>query len=170
MLIKNYTIIGKLRKFYGIKKYLILLTFTEIKKKIFNYIPWYVSLYNKVIFLYINNWNYKNKKFLVKINNIDNIKNLSFLINNKIIIHNIQFKKTFKNEFYYYNIIHFKVYNLKLFYLGKIINIFENYKNFINIILLNKKKKILYISFIDKNIFYISLQQKKIILNINKYL
>lgn len=167
MLIKNYTIIGKLRKFYGIKKYLIILTFTEIPKKIFDYIPWYINSYNKIIFLYINSWNFKNKKFLVKINNINNIKNLSFLINNKIIIHNIQLKKKINNEFYYYDFINCEVYNLKLFYLGKIINIFENYKNFINIILLNKKKKLLSISFINENIVYISLQQKKIILNIN---
>ncbi|AZP36151.1 Ribosome maturation factor RimM [Candidatus Annandia adelgestsuga] len=167
MLINNYEIIGKLGKFYGIKGYLKLFTFTNIKKQIFSYIPWYINILNKIKYFYINFWKYKNKNFLVKLYNINNINNSCILTNYKIIIHNIQFPKLINNEIYYFNLINCKVYNLNLSYLGIIIN---NIKKCINcpiIILLNKKKKLLFISIKNNNLLNINLQQKKIILNIN---
>ncbi|WP_422667309.1 ribosome maturation factor RimM [Buchnera aphidicola] len=138
-------IIGKFGKTYGILGWITLFSFTEKKENIFHYSPWFIieDKYFKKIDL--NTWKKHKNNFIVNIKNIINRSIATQFTNKNILIYANQLPKLKNDEYYWQDIINYKVFNTKNIYLGNVINLIRTAYNDILIIknqfqLLNKKE------------------------------
>ncbi|QCI20149.1 ribosome maturation factor RimM [Buchnera aphidicola (Brevicoryne brassicae)] len=150
----NPILIGKVGKPYGILGWITIFSFSEKKEKIFNYLPWFFFKEKKWIKINLDNWKKHKKNFIVKIKGVSDRTEATMLTNSNILINSHQLPILKKNEYYWFEIISFNVFNTNQEYLGQVIDLMRTKNNDILIIkneLKNYKKKIL-IPFIDKEI------------------
>ncbi|CAL4321938.1 ribosome maturation factor RimM [Buchnera aphidicola] len=162
---KNFLIIGKLGSSHGILGWIKCFSYTEKKKNIFSYRPWYINKKK----IYVNNWKKKKNFFFIKIKNINTRNKSDKLKNFFIYIKKKKLKKLKKNEYYWNEIINFKVLDKNYKKIGTVKSIIRNNNNDILVIVnkkINKKKEIL-IPFIN-NIFIKKIYKKNKIIIINK--
>ncbi|QJC33863.1 16S rRNA processing protein RimM [Enterobacteriaceae endosymbiont of Donacia provostii] len=166
-MLKKKILLGQFGKFFGIKGWIKLYSFTQNKKDIFLYKKIFIlNNINNIFFIKFFKYKIYKKNYIVKFNNFNNINEISHLINKKIFISYSELKK-YKNikEYYWYEIIGCYVFNQN-FLLGKVTNLISLKIYDILIIKTNllkvHKKKIL-IPFIENYII------KKIDLN-NKFI
>lgn len=161
--------IGKIYKPYGIFGWVHIISYTDLKKNIFNYFPW--KLQNSKNKLYKNDiikWKKYKENFIVLIKGIYNRTNTIKIIKKKITIKSTQLPILKSNEYYWNNILSCLVYNIQNKFLGYVIKILEN--NFYDILVIQKKnaikKKIIYIPFVEPKIIKIvNIIKKKIIVD-----
>ncbi|CAL4043270.1 Ribosome maturation factor RimM [Buchnera aphidicola (Tetraneura ulmi)] len=164
---KSSIIVGKIKSVYGILGWMKIDSFTEIKKNIFNYQPWFIK--KKQNLLNLETWKKNKKNFLIKIIEINNRSEATKIINQFIMVEEkvlLPYKK--KKEYYWKDILNCTVFNINLKILGIVVNIIETGNNDVLIINSHKKKnkkevKIL-IPFIEEKIIKNVNIQKKIIL------
>lgn len=148
-------IIGSIQKPYGIFGWLHIISFTEIKKNIFNYFPWQFhtskDIYQKKDIL---SWKKHIKDFIVLFKNIENRTKAYKIAKQKIIIPAKTLPILKKNEYYWNDILSCHVYDIYSQYLGVVFKIISN--NFYDLLIIKtrkeRKKKIIYIPFIMPNI------------------
>ncbi|WAI03321.1 MAG: ribosome maturation factor RimM [Buchnera aphidicola (Myzus persicae)] len=146
-------LIGKVGKAYGILGWMTIFSFTEEKEKIFNYQPWFFFK-KKWLKVQLNKWKKHNKNFIIHIKGISNRSEARELTNSDIIINKDVLPVLKKNEYYWNDIINYKVFNLNQIYLGRVINLIRTKHNDILIVenSLKTLKKNIFIPFIDKKI------------------
>lgn len=166
----NSILIGKVGKSYGILGWITIFSFSEEREKIFDYLPWYFLKEKKWTKINLNHWKKYKKNFIVKIKGICDRSEAVKLTNSNIMIENHQLPQLKKNEYYWFEIIRFNVFNTNQEYLGKVIDLMRTKINDILIIkneLKHLKKNIL-IPFIDKEIVKkIDINNKLIIVHWN---
>lgn len=162
-------IIGQMGYPYGILGWIHVISFTEIKKNIFNYFPWYLDKSN-IILTKNDICTYKKhtQNFILKIKNIHNRTQVSNIIKKNILIQYHQLPKLKNQEYYLNDIFSCKIVDLQKKEIGPIINITENKVYNILEILHTRTKKKIYIPFIQPNIIKkIDFKKKIIIASIN---
>lgn len=171
-IIKKMIIIGKIQKPYGILGWMHVISYTQLKKNIFSYLPWYIGE-NYDITINSNDfeiWKRYKKWFVIKLKNIKNRNDTHKLIQRNISIPENKIPNLLNNEFYWKDIIQCKVYDTKKKYLGIISRISENiiYDLLIITSIKHKKKKTIYVPFIyPKIVKKVSINTKEIIINYN---
>ncbi|VFP78242.1 Ribosome maturation factor RimM [Buchnera aphidicola (Cinara cuneomaculata)] len=158
-------IIGKIGHPYGILGWIHVISFTEIKKNIFNYFPWILErsclkIHKKDILIYRKYMDH----FLIKLNYINN-RNQAYEFSKRNISIQLQKLPILKNqEYYWYHILYCTVFNLKNEKLGLVTNILEN-KIYNTLKIFNSKKnKNIYIPFVQPDIIKKIDIEKKIII------
>lgn len=81
---KSLLKIGKIKSAYGILGWMKIHSFTENKKNIFNYQPWYIE--KKFDLLNLETWKKNKKNFLIKIKEINNRSEAEKIVNQYIMI------------------------------------------------------------------------------------
>ncbi|XRX42955.1 MAG: ribosome maturation factor RimM [Buchnera aphidicola (Tetraneura sorini)] len=171
---KSLLKIGKIKSAYGILGWMKIHSFTENKKNIFNYQPWYIE--KKFDLLNLETWKKNKKNFLIKIKEINNRSEAEKIVNQYIMIEEkvlLPFSK--KKEYYWKDIIKCQVFDLNLTFLGIVVKIIEtgNYDVLVVNSLKennNKKKTEILIPFIEKKIIKdVNIQKKKILVNWNLF-
>ncbi|CAL4322484.1 ribosome maturation factor RimM [Buchnera aphidicola] len=162
-------ILGKICSSHGILGWMKIFSYTEKKKKIFQYNPLYYEIGNKKNKLKIQDWKCQKNFFLIRVKNIINRSASDLLKNIKIFIYHTQLKHI-KNVYYWYELINFEVFNTQKKFLGTVKNIIRTPSN--DILIINKKKnyqnKEILIPFIEKKIIKkIKRKKKKILINWN---
>ncbi|VFP81544.1 ribosome maturation factor RimM [Buchnera aphidicola] len=158
-------IIGKIGKPYGILGWVHLISFTEIKKNIFYYLPWRLNkndlIINKndiIIYKkYINN-------FIIKLKKINNRNQAFDISQQKILIKNKQLPKLKNKEYYWNDILSCNIFNTKGEKIGLVINILDNKVYNMLLVLCKKKNKTIYIPFIQPKIIKKINIKKKVII------
>ncbi|BGI50776.1 MAG: ribosome maturation factor RimM [Arsenophonus endosymbiont of Ceratovacuna japonica] len=152
----NYVILGKLGTAYGIHGWIKVFSFTKYNEDIFKYQPWFIQHLKQWKKLKIEKWKNHNNNFIIKINNINDRNDANLITNCKIIINSLQLPKLKNNEYYWKDLIGYKVITVKGYNLGYVQNLMETVSNDVLIIKSNKKdtfninKRL--IPFIDKQV------------------
>ncbi|HET9678807.1 MAG TPA: ribosome maturation factor RimM [Buchnera sp. (in: enterobacteria)] len=171
---KSLLVIGKIKSAYGILGWMKIHSFTEKKKNIFNYQPWYIE--KNFDLLNLETWKKNKKNFLIKIKDINNRSQATKIVNQHIMIEEkvlLPFLK--KKEYYWKDIIKCHVFDLNLIFLGIVVKIIETGNHDVLVINSlkknhNNKKTEILIPFIDKKIIKdINIQKKKILVNWNLF-
>ncbi|BGI51498.1 MAG: ribosome maturation factor RimM [Buchnera aphidicola (Ceratovacuna japonica)] len=161
-------IVGKIIKSYGILGWLVIVSFTENKEKIFKYSPLYIYVNRKYKVIKIIKWKKYKKKILIKIYKIKNRTESEKFIKKNIFIKNSSLPKLSKYEYYWKDIIKCRVFDKNNIFLGKILKIIDIKSYDILVIKICKKnvlkKEILIPFIIKKYIQNINLHKKKIII------
>ncbi|CAL4326453.1 Ribosome maturation factor RimM [Buchnera aphidicola (Brachycaudus tragopogonis)] len=146
-------LIGKFGKSYGILGWITIFSFTEEKEKIFDYFPWFFFK-KKWTKVQVKNWKKYKNHFIVYIKGISNRSDARELTNLNIVISKHTLPKLKKNEYYWNDIINYKVVNTYQHYLGKVIDLIRTKNNDILIVsnTLAISKKNIFIPFIEKKI------------------
>lgn len=137
-----------------------IFSFTENKENIFDYLPWYFYKQENWIKIYVKKWKQYKNNFIVQIKGTTDRSKAMQLTDSDIIISKSQLPLLKKNEYYWYDLINYDVFNISGKYLGKVIDLIRTKNNDILIIKNESNKKNILIPFIDKTII------KKV--NINK--
>ncbi|ANZ22598.1 16S rRNA processing protein RimM [Buchnera aphidicola (Diuraphis noxia)] len=150
----NSILVGKVGKAYGILGWITIFSFSERKEKIFHYLPWFFCKEDKWTKVHVDDWKRYKKNFIVRIQGIFNRTEAENLTNSNIMINNHQLPELKKNEYYWFQIINFKVFNLNQEYLGKVIDLLRTKANDILVIKNEFKiyKKNIFIPFINEKI------------------
>uniref|UniRef100_UPI003F5CBDFA ribosome maturation factor RimM n=1 Tax=Buchnera aphidicola TaxID=9 RepID=UPI003F5CBDFA len=160
---------GKIGKAYGILGWLNFFSFTENKKKIFNYFPWFILKNKTWEIIFLNKWKTHNNNFIIQINNIIDRTTASKWTNIHIFIDQSTLPILKKNEYYWNDIIQCKIFNTKKKYLGIVIHLIRTKYNDVLIIKNNLEKKNILIPFVvQKIIKHIDTQKKIIIVEWNE--
>ncbi|QCI26833.1 16S rRNA processing protein RimM [Buchnera aphidicola (Thelaxes californica)] len=163
----HFTIAGKITVPYGILGWMHFLSFTENKKNIFFYQPWFIKTKHQYVDISIESWKKHNKKFIIKIKNINDRNQAFFFQKKEIYVQNNCFPLLTNDEYYYKDIIKCNVYDEFSIYIGEVINIVNN-KFYDLLIIKNKQSKQIYIPFIYKKIIKkVNIDKKEIIIKIN---
>ncbi|CAL4322990.1 Ribosome maturation factor RimM [Buchnera aphidicola (Thelaxes suberi)] len=165
---RNLIIVGKISSPFGVSGWLHLISFTEIKKKIFSYKPWIIQNHTYFEKIQLESWKIHNKKFIIKIVDINNRNECNILINKKILVNQTNLSYLRKGEYYWKDIINCNVYDEIDKHLGIVTHIIENKFYDILVIHNNEKKKEIYIPFIvSKIIIKVNINIKTIIVKNN---
>ncbi|WP_228860898.1 ribosome maturation factor RimM [Buchnera aphidicola] len=146
-------------------------SFTENKKNIFKYFPWYIQ--NKKKITHVQSWKDRNKYFVIKIENIqtrcmaNTLKNCHIYINSNIL------PKLQNEDYYWKDIISCSIYNIQNQKLGIVTNLIKTPAHDV-LVISNKSKnnikvnKNILIPFIEKKIIKkVSIIEKTIIVDWN---
>ncbi|VFP81165.1 Ribosome maturation factor RimM [Buchnera aphidicola (Cinara kochiana kochiana)] len=165
-------IIGKTGHPYGILGWMHIISFTEIKKNIFNYFPWIleksrINLYKNDMIMYRKHINH----FIIKLKNINNRNQVYNFTKQNILIQSNQLPILKNTEYYWHNILYCHIFNLKNEKIGLVSEILENKIYNTLKILAIKKNKYIYIPFIQPDIIKeIDINNKKIVINWTQYI
>lgn len=163
----NLLIIGKIGAVHGILGWNKIFSYTEKKNKILQYQPWFLNYQNKWIKKILEYTKICNKKIIVKFKNINDRNTAKILTNSFIFIQKKQLPQLKQFEYYWYHILHCKVFNKNNIYLGLVIQIIRTKKHDILIIKNKTNNQETLIPFIEKKfIRYVNLNMKIIYLNI----
>ncbi|ACL30749.1 ribosome maturation factor RimM [Buchnera aphidicola] len=159
-------LIGKVGKSYGILGWINIFSFTEEQEKIFNYLPWFFFKEKNWTRIQIKNWKKYKNNFIVHIKDISDRSVVSQFTNSDIIISKHTLPALKKNDYYWNDIINYKVFNIDQHYLGTVINLIRTRNN--DILIVKNKLKIhqknILIPFIDNKIIKNVNTDKKFIL------
>nr|BET44899.1 MAG: ribosome maturation factor RimM [Candidatus Aschnera chinzeii] len=128
--INNPIIIGKIKSAYGIYGYLKIHSFTEKSKNILLYQPWYIK--NNTIWkmLHIEKQQLIRKNIiLVKLKKINNRNDALAITNHDIIIDISQLPNLNNNQYYWSQLIGYKVKNTKNYNFGYIYDFIRTKSN-----------------------------------------
>lgn len=148
-------IIGKIGSAHGVLGMVKLFSFTENKNDIFKYYPWFTVKENQWIILHLEYKKNNKNFFLIKIKNIKNRNEAKQLTHCHIIIEKKTLPILKKNEYYWNDLINFKIISDTGNYLGKIDNFLQTTSNDILVIKNyggNMKKKEMLIPFIENEV------------------
>ncbi|QCI22838.1 ribosome maturation factor RimM [Buchnera aphidicola] len=127
-------LVGKVGKSYGILGWIHIFSFTEKKDAIFNYLPWFFLKEKKWEKIEIENWKKYKDHFIVNIKGISNRSITEKFTNSEIIISKNTLPLLKKNDYYWHDIINYKVFNTDQSYLGTVINLIRMKNNDVLII------------------------------------
>ena len=136
-----------------------IFSYTEKKEKIFNYLPWFFVKKNQWTNIQVNNWKKHNNRFIVHVKNIDDRSKIHLFTNASIIINRANLPTLQQQEYYWNDIISYKVFNTNEHYIGVVINLIRTKNNDV-LVIQNQKSKL-------KETTLIPFVKKKIIKNIN---
>lgn len=163
---KNFLLVGKIGKVYGIRGWLKIFSYTEKKENIFNYQPWFIinKIKKKII---LEDWKKINDNLVIKIKNIDDRQISMFFTNHKIYVNKFDLPNLSKNEFYWKDILGCKIININGYEMGIVTNLIQTKFNDVLIVKSNLKdffkiKEIL-IPFIRNKVIKKVFLKKKII-------
>ncbi|QCI26058.1 ribosome maturation factor RimM [Buchnera aphidicola] len=164
----NLLIIGKIGSVHGILGWNKIFSYTEKKKEILKYQPWYIKQNNTWTKHFLECKKVYNTKIIVKLKNINDRNTAKILTNSMIAIQKKQLPKLTEYEYYWHHIVQCKVFNKKNIYIGLVIKIIRTKKN--DILVIQKpsiKNQEILIPFIEK-IFIkkININMQTILLNI----
>ncbi|WP_343182404.1 ribosome maturation factor RimM [Buchnera aphidicola] len=160
-------IIGKFGSAYGILGWINIISYTERKKNIFQYNPWFIQINNLWKKYFIESYKKNISKIKVKLKNINNRTEAKKLTNCIISIKNTQLKKIPKYEYYWKDILYCQVFNIDKKYIGIVYDIIRSKINDILVIKnFQKKNKCILIPFIEK-VFIKNTDIKRKIIYIN---
>ncbi|QCI22450.1 ribosome maturation factor RimM [Buchnera aphidicola] len=166
----NPILIGKVGKPYGILGWINIFSFLEKQEKIFNYFPCFFLKEETWTKIHLDNWKKYKKNFIIHIKGVFDRSEVMQMTNSDIIINSHQLPILKKNEYYWFQIIQLKVFNINKIYLGKVIDLIRTKSNDILIIkneLKNYKKNILIPFIYDKIIKKIDINNNIIIVEWN---
>lgn len=150
-------IVGKIKDAYGIYGWIKIISFTEKEKNIFQYQPWFIKTQDQIKNIKLDSWQCKNKKIIIKIQNINNRNDAIKIKNFQILIENSTLPKLKLGEYYWQQIIGCKIINANNIFVGIVETLFSAgsndvlvIKNQMNTLEKNKKKHL--IPFINKKI------------------
>lgn len=162
----NLLIIGKIGSVYGVLGWNKIFSYTEKKDDILKYQPWFLNHKNQWMKFFLEYKKIYNKKIIIKFKNINDRNTAKTLTNSIIAIKKEQLPKLQEFQYYWYHIIHCKVFNKKNIYIGSVNQIMRTKKHDI-LVLKNKNTQDTLIPFIEKVfIKNIDLNMKIIYLNI----
>ncbi|QCI25597.1 ribosome maturation factor RimM [Buchnera aphidicola (Sitobion avenae)] len=145
-------LIGKVGKSYGILGWINIFSFTEKQEKIFNYLPWFFLKEKKWTSIQITNWKKHKNNFIIHVKGISDRSIISQFTNSDIIISKSSLPLLKKDNYYWNDLINYKVFNVNQRYLGTVIDLIRTKNNDI-LVLKNKLKtseKSILIPFIEK--------------------
>ncbi|AFA41350.1 16S rRNA processing protein [Wigglesworthia glossinidia endosymbiont of Glossina morsitans morsitans (Yale colony)] len=131
--------IGKIGAPFGIKGWVKVISYTEKSQNIFKYQPWIFKINNIYQKCYVTSWKTYYKKFIAKIEAINNRCAASSITNLNVMLFQKQLNKLKNNEYYLHEIIGLQVLNTKNFNLGKVVNFLRSSHHDILVIRSQKK-------------------------------
>jgi 16S rRNA processing protein RimM len=152
--------IGKITSNHGIKGYARFNYFGDLEN--FDYKEVFLEKGGKLLSYFIENFKYYKNYILLKLKGIESINDVeTFLKGREVFIHRSQLQKLEKDEFYWFELIGLKVYNINGKYLGIIDNIIETGSNDVFVVKQDKQEKL--IPYIEDIVKEINIQKRKMI-------
>jgi len=129
-------------------------SFTEKEENIFTYIPWFFLKEKIFTQVQVKNWKRYKKNFIIYIDTISDRSTAKKFTNSNIIISRHQLPLLQNNEYYWNDIISYKVFNINKIYLGIVIDLIRTKDNDILVVrhVFKKLKKNIFIPFIEQTI------------------
>ncbi|WWO99631.1 MAG: ribosome maturation factor RimM [Candidatus Dasytiphilus stammeri] len=154
--IKDPLILGKIGSAYGVHGWIKLISFTENKKKIFFYQPWFIRKYNSSNFwikIELEKWYKKNNNFIIKLKDINEREKAKQFHNSNIMIESSKLPILHEGEYYWKDIIGCVVISSDGDQLGKVVHLFSTISNDILIVKVERYKiKEILIPFIENTV------------------
>jgi len=147
-------LIGKVGKSYGILGWTSISSFTEEPQKIFDYLPWFFFKEGQWTKIQIQNWKKHKNNFIVHIKGISDRSIIRNFTNADIMISKRTLPILKKNNYYWNDIINYKVFDINKNYLGIVIDLIRTKNNDILVVenKFNISKKNILIPFIENKI------------------
>lgn len=101
----NPIVIGKIKRAYGVRGWVKIVSFTDKSENIFCYAPWLVFLKNQWKLIRLECWKSIKEKYIVKISGVSNREMAMLLTNSNLIIGETQLPFLCNNEYYWKDII-----------------------------------------------------------------
>ncbi|WWP00210.1 MAG: ribosome maturation factor RimM [Candidatus Dasytiphilus stammeri] len=166
MIIKNPLSLGKIGSAYGVRGWIKLISFTQNKKNIFFYQPWFINQHhsNQWIKIELEKWYDKPPGFIIKIKGINDRETAKKYNNSDIIIESSQLPILEEGEYYWKDIIGCMVITVDGDQLGKVVRLLSTISHDILVVKVDRYKiKEILIPFIEnKVISQINLKRKLI--------
>lgn len=134
--------IGKIGAPFGIKGWVKVISYTEKSQDIFKYQPWIFKINDIYEKYYVTSWKTYQKKFIAKIEVINNRCTASAITNLNVMLFKTQLSKLKNNEYYLHEIIGLQVFNTKNFNLGKVVSFLRSSCHDILVIRSQKKNNL----------------------------
>ncbi|WMY97347.1 MAG: ribosome maturation factor RimM [Arsenophonus sp.] len=126
---ENLIVLGKICSPYGVKGWIKIFSYSQIKSNIFNYSPWYIKELNKWKKIFVKNWQCYKKNFIFKIDYINDRDMAKRICNSYIFVKKKQLPILPLDEFYWFNILDCQVINIDGKLLGYVKDIIETGSN-----------------------------------------
>ncbi len=114
----EWLIVGKFGRPHGIKGFITVVSFTEPRDNILNYVDWHFYIDNQWTLLDITETKINNKSILVKIKNCDDRDDIARLTNIDIAVKRSQLQALNTGEYYWHELVGMHVVNEKCIMLG----------------------------------------------------
>ena len=153
--------IGKITNNHGIRGYARFIYYGDLKN--FNYKEVFLEKEGKLLSYFIENFKYHKNYILLKLENIHSINDVNLHLKGRdVYIKKDQLPELDNDEYYWFQLIGIKVYNVNGEYLGEIDSIIETGSNDVFVVKNNKSKEKL-IPYIDNVVKLIDIENKKMI-------
>ncbi|WWO97252.1 MAG: ribosome maturation factor RimM [Candidatus Dasytiphilus stammeri] len=143
MIIKNPLILGKIGSAYGVRGWIKLISFTQNKKNIFFYQPWFIinEYYcNQWIKIELEKWYEKPHGFIIKLKGINDREKAKKFNNYDIMIESSQLPTLEEGEYYWKDIIGCVIITADGNQLGKVVRLFSTISYDIMVVKVNRYK------------------------------